>query len=98
MPRAGVGNDGATGSTAASVPVVGCRPRRRPEALAALSCGNRRQSKHGAGVRIDKMDLGEIPDGEAHSQQGEMPVAVGNLEAAPLDDGGAVTLAKGSPL
>src|ERR1700722_5204790 len=43
MPRAGggddVGDDGLAVSTA-----IGCKPRRRPEALAALSCGNSRQS------------------------------------------------------
>ena len=52
-------------------------------------------AKHRAGMRIDEVDLGEIPGGEANFQQGEMPILVGNFEAAAFDDGGAVALAQG---
>ncbi len=44
------------------------------------------------------MDQGEVPGGEANFQQGEMPVAIGNLEAAGFDDGGAIALAQGASL
>jgi hypothetical protein len=30
-------------------------------------------TQHGTGVRIDEMDLGEVPNGEANFQQAEMP-------------------------
>ena len=44
------------------------------------------------------MDLAEVPAGEAHLQAGEMPVAVGHLEAPALDDDGAIAAAQGAPL
>ena len=91
MPRAG-GDGDVTVSVA-----IGCKLRRRPEALAGLVLGEQ-PAEHRAGVRIDEMDLGEIPGGEADFQQRKMPIAVGNFEAAAFDDGGAIALAQGAPL
>jgi hypothetical protein len=44
-------------------------------------------------VWVDEMNLCEIPGGEADLQQGEMPIAVGNFEAAAFDDGRAIAAA-----
>src|SRR5258707_11409325 len=48
---------------------------------------------HRAGAFVDEVDRGEIPTGEADLDAGEVSVAVGDLEAVPLDDDGAVALA-----
>ena len=49
-------------------------------------------------MRIDEVDLCEVPGGEADLQQRKMPVAVGDFEAAAFNDGGAIALAQGAPL
>ena len=46
-----------------------------------------------AGPFVDEVDEAEVPSGVADLDAGEMAVAVWNLEAAPLDDEGAVALA-----
>ena len=49
-------------------------------------------------MRIDEVDLCEIPGGEAHLQQGEMAIVVGDFEPTAFDDGSAVALAQSAPL
>jgi hypothetical protein len=46
-----------------------------------------------AGPFVDEVDEAEIPAGVADFDAGEMPVAVWNLEATPLDDDRAVACA-----
>ena len=49
-----------------------------------------------AGTLIDKMDKAEIPAGVADLDAVEMPITVRHLEAASIDDDGAVALLVGA--
>ena len=49
-----------------------------------------------AGPLVDEMDEAEIPAGVADLNAVEMPIAVRHLEAAPVDDDGAVALPVGA--
>src|SRR5204863_8232553 len=50
-------------------------------------------AQHRAGSFVYEVDAAEVPVGIANLKLGQMPVAVGNLEAAAVDDEGAVALA-----
>ena len=49
-------------------------------------------------MRIDELDLCEIPGGEADFQHGKMSITAGDIEAATFDDGGAIALTQGALL